>query len=421
MQPRAAAINIIVITASKATVASKPSILVSWYTDPRAIPPFVLAPGQVTVGPKVTPDQPQLMFAGRTPIGVYDLKVALASQNLPTRYDLIVVYADASGFNFPLNLNAFDCPKVLVIGDTHHLRDPLRQVVEYAGDASFDFIVSMYNRQHLHWFRAAGYARVAWFPGLAVRHVPRPFRADRKPQVGFVGQSSSRHVRRTRLLDALRSSGVPVTAMTGTREATAEVYADSVVSFNASLNGDLNLRVFEVLSAGGCLLTDRLTPQGGLELLLEEDSHYLAYDTPEELVDKARYLLRNPDHALNIARTGNAAFLKSMMPSRRAADFLAWVFDDRLDDLYRVPPPAEPIEPAVELMDRLRIYEALQQLHLERERPRIVFDPAVPQVYRSDAADLRRLNVTVGPAQAGAEAADAVVSAGPHGVACTVA
>jgi hypothetical protein len=86
------------------------------------------------------------MFAGRTPIGVYDLKVALASQNLPTRYDLIVVYADASGFNFPLNLHAFDCPKMLVIGDTHHLRDPLRQVVEYAGDARFDFIVSMYNR-----------------------------------------------------------------------------------------------------------------------------------------------------------------------------------------------------------------------------------------------------------------------------------
>jgi len=119
----------------------KPSILVSWYTDPRAIPPFILSPGQVTVGPKVNPDQPQLMFAGRTPIGVYDLKVALSSQNLPSRYDLIVVYADASGFNFPLNLNAFDCPKVLVVGDTHHLKDPLRQVVEYAGDARFDFVV----------------------------------------------------------------------------------------------------------------------------------------------------------------------------------------------------------------------------------------------------------------------------------------
>jgi hypothetical protein len=206
--------------------------------------------------------------------------------------------------------------------------------------------------------------------------------------------------------------------MTGTREVTAEVYAESIASFNASLNGDLNLRVFEVLSASGCLLTDRLAPEAGLELLLEEDSHYVAYDTPEELVDKTRYLLRNPDYALNIARAGNAAFLESMLPGRRATDLLAWVFDDRLDDLYRVMQPAEPTDPAV--MDRLRIYETLQQLHLERERPRILFDPAVPQVYRSDAADLRHLNLTVGPAQAGCEPPDAVVSVGPLGITCTV-
>src|SRR5262249_50012430 len=368
----------------------KPSILVSWYTDPRAIPPFILSPGQVTVGPKVNPDQPQLMFAGRTPVGVYDLKVALASQNLPTRYDLIVVYADASGFNFPLNLDAFDCPKVLVIGDTHHLRDPLRQVVEYAGDARFDFVVSMYNRQHLHWFREAGFARVAWFPGLAVRHVPRPFHGSRKQQLGFVGQTSSRHVRRSRFIELLRSSGLPVAAVIGTREVTADVYAESIGSFNTSLNGDLNLRVFEVLSAGGCLLTDRLAPESGLALLLEENTHYFAYDTPEELLDKARYLLAHPERALAVARAGNAAYVEAMLPARRAADLLAWVFEDRLDDLYRAPADSQ-TDGRVDVMERLRIYEALQQLHLEKDSPRVLFDAAVPHVYRSDAADLRRL------------------------------
>jgi Glycosyl transferases group 1 len=397
----------------------KPSILVSWYTDPRAIPPFILSPGQVTVGPKVNPDQPQLMFAGRTPIGVYDLKVALSSQNLPSRYDLIVVYADASGFNFPLNLNAFDCPKVLVVGDTHHLKDPLRQVVEYAGDARFDFVVSMYNRQHLHWFNAAGHTRLAWFPGLAVRHVPRPFQANRKQQLGFVGQTSSRHVRRSRLIELLRSSGLPVAALTGTREVTADVYAESIGSLNTSLNGDLNLRVFEVLSAGGCLLTDRLAPQSGLHLLLEEGTHYFGYDTPEELLDKARYLLTHPERALEVARAGNAVYVESMLPGKRAADLLAWVFEDRLDDLYRAPAD-RPTDAAIDVMDRLRIYEALQQLHLEKERPRVVFDPAVPHIYRSDAADLRRLDVSVGPADANPGRCDARVASGPQGIVCTI-
>lgn len=396
------------------------SILVSWYTDPTVIPPFILSPRQVTVGPKLRPDQPRLMYAGRTPVGVYDLKVALASQGLAGPYDLVVIYADASGMNFPLNLDAFDCPKVFVVGDTHHLKWPLRQVIEYATDAHVDFIVSIYNRQHLRWFGEAGFARLAWLPGLAARHVPKPFRANRKSQIGFVGQISSRHVRRSRLIEVLRSAGLPLAAVTGTREVTAEVYAESVASFNASLNGDLNLRVFEVLSAGGCLLTDRLAPASGLALLLDENTHYFGYDSPEDLIEKALYLLQNPEQALAVARAGNAAFLKSMLPASRAADLLAWVFEDRLDDLYRVPAPAGPRDPAVALMDRLRIYEALQQVHLERERPRILFDPAVPEIYRSDAADLRRLELSVMAPDAAAGTWDAVVSPRPEGIDCTV-
>lgn len=396
------------------------SILVSWYTDPTVIPPFILSPDQVTVGPKLRPDQPQLMYAGRTPIGVYDLKVALASQGMADRYDLIVVYADPSGMNFPLNLDAFDCPKVLVVGDTHHLKWPLRQMIEYATDAHVDFIVSIYDRQHLRWFGEAGFDRVAWFPGLAVRHVPKPFRTDRKSQVGFVGQISRRHVRRTRLIEELRSSGVPLAAMAGTREVTADVYAESIASFNASLNGDLNLRVFEVLSAGGCLLTDRLAPESGLGLLLDEDTHYFGYDTPEELVEMARYLLQNPEQALAVARAGNAAFVESMLPGRRAADLLAWISEDRLDDLYRVPAQTGQSDPNVELMDRLRIYETLQQVHLEKERPRVLFDPSVPEIYRSDAADLRRLQVVVASHDAAAGPWDAIVSPGPREIACTV-
>lgn len=396
------------------------SILVSWYTDPTVIPPFILSPDQVTVGPKLRPDQPQMMFAGRTPIGVYDLKVALESQGLATQYDLIVVYADASGMNFPINLEAFDCPKLLVVGDTHHLKWPLRQMVEYAGDAHVDFVASICNRQHLRWFSAAGFSRVAWFPSLAIRHVPRPFRHDRKEQLGFVGQSGARHPRRARLLDLLRSSGVPLAAGTGSRDVTADIYSESIASFNASLNGDLNFRIFEVLSAGGCLVTDHLATESGLGFLLDEDTHYFGYDTPDELVEKACYLLRRPEQALAVARAGNAAFVESMLPAKRAADLLAWVFENRLDDLYRVPVKIGQSDPGAELMDRLRIYETLQQVHLEKERPRVLFDPAVPEIYRSDAADLRRLEVVVAPHTAAAGPWDAVVSPGPQEIACTV-
>jgi len=227
-------------------------------------------------------------------------------------------------------------------------------------------------------------------------------------------------MRRTRLIEVLRSAGVPLAAVTGTREVSAEVYAESIASFNASLNGDLNMRVFEVLAAGGCLLTDRLALESGLGLLFDEGTHYFGYDSPEELIEKAGYLLQNPEQALTAARAGNAAFVQSMLPARRAADLLAWVFHDRLDNLYRVPAQVGPSEPTVALMDRLRIYEALQQVHLEKERPRILFDPAVPQIYRSDAADLLRLEVVVAPPSAAAGPWDAVVSSGRREIACIV-
>src|SRR5262249_60353667 len=103
-------------------------------------------------------------------------------------------------------------------------------------------------------------------------------------------------------------------------------------------------------------------------------------------------------------------------PARRAADFLAWISEDRLDDPYRAPPQAEASDPAIDLMDRLRIYEALQQLHLERERPRVLFDPAVPEIYRSDAADLPRLETALALEGEPGGACDAIVSRGPQGI-----
>jgi len=398
-----------------------PKILVSWYTDPTAIPPFVLAKDQVTVGPKLRPGQPRMMFAGQTPTGVYDLKAALDIQRLPTRYDLIVVYADASDMNCPLNLRAFGCPTLLVVGDTHHLERPLQKMIAYAKDASFDFIVSLCNRHHLHWFSDAGFGRVAWFPGLAIRHVPRPWQDTRKRQIGFAGQIGKLHPRRLRLLERLGQAGLPLVAGTVSRDASADRHAESLVSFNASLNGDLNFRVFEVLSAGGCLLTDRLAPDAGLDLLLTEGTHYAGYDDADELVAKAEHLLAHPEEARAMAQAGHAAFMKSMLPQQRAADLLAWIFDGTLDALYRAPARAVPSDPAVSLDDRLRVYERLQQLHLERERPRVLFEPEVPEIYRIDAADLRRLDSTIGTrAETAATQWDAVISAGPQGVTCSV-
>ena len=84
-----------------------PRVLVSWKPDPRYTPPFVLSPHQTTVGPRVFPDQPQACYAGWTPAGGYDLFDAVRRQGLDTRFDLVVVMADATRVNMPFNVAAF--------------------------------------------------------------------------------------------------------------------------------------------------------------------------------------------------------------------------------------------------------------------------------------------------------------------------
>lgn len=371
-------------------------ILVSWYITPEYIPPFDLSDHQITVGPQGDPDQPKMMFAGWTPLGEYDLRAALESQNLRTKFDAVVVWSDAGGSNRPLNLSAFDCPKVLCVGDTHHMDRPIRTMIDYAKKAGFDFIVSSHNRHHLHWFAEAGFANVAWIPGIKVHHFPRPIRDGRESQVCFVGQWKNFHPRRQRLLEALRDNGLPTKAGRLARKESAELYSKSVASFNASLNGDLNLRVFEVLSAGGCLLTDRLSSQSGFDLILREDKDYCAYGSAEELVDKARFLLREPATALDIARAGHRTYTQTLLPQRQAAVLLDWIFSGRIDSNYAIAPTCEQPRDALSFKLRLGIYEILQEAHRRLERPRVFIAATLPSVIRDDAADLYRLDVTAG-------------------------
>jgi len=353
----------------------------------------LLSERQVTIGPKWFPDQPQMMFAGWTPRGAYDLKAAVSALGINSRFDAIVVWADASGVNFPLNLEAFDCPRVLCVGDTHHLQSPLNKMITYARATRYDFVLSSHNRQHLHWFGEAGFSKLAWFPGLKVQHFPKPFTNSRTRQICFVGNVAANHLRRRHLLEALQRNSIALLVTRAPQHAAADVFASSLVSFNASLNGDLNLRVFEILSAGGCLVTDRLSEQSGLDLVLKEGKDFIGYDTEEELVKQGRFLLDRPNSALDIARSGTRVFTQGMLPRHRAAQLLAWIFDDRLDEMFRFP-SARSGGP-VSLTDRIRVYEELQELQRTTERPRVLFAPQVPDVYLEDAADLRRLTVSI--------------------------
>lgn len=103
----------------------------------------------------------------------------------------------------------------------------------------------------------------------------------------------------------------------------ARIYSQSKMVFNKSLKGDLNMRVFEALSCGRLLLTDRIN--NGLEDLFIDKEHLVIYDNYEDLVEKVRYYLAHPDEREEIACRGQKEVWKKHTYLHRARHLIETV------------------------------------------------------------------------------------------------
>jgi len=201
------------------------------------------------------------------PVGTFDAPAFCKEKHLSLDFGVLLVKADATGRLFPRNLGAFSCPKVLLVGDTHHMQAPIRNLIEYAKSEPFDRIIFDHTRHHARWFFEAGCKNLHWIPALDFTFQKREISMRPARKLSFVGQAGRFHPYRCHVLEELKRAGLPLEVMQTSPSGAADVYADSEITLNITLNGDLNLRVFEALSAGGFLLTDQLTESSGLKAL----------------------------------------------------------------------------------------------------------------------------------------------------------
>jgi Glycosyl transferases group 1 len=383
--------------------AAEPFVVLCWENIPGHIPPFRISPRQVTIGvcqrdvfnvAGCLTEMPQVML----PAGVYDLDLVLRQAGFVEVPDLIVVWTSAFGVNLPSNLSAFRCPKLLICSDTHHMRQPIRRLIDYARAEAFDAVASAYDRHHLHWFLAAGFGNSAWLPGITVQHVMPPWQTQRSDRVVFIGQMGELHGWRGALLERIVAAEIPLLSGLATRARSAEEYATSIITFNGSLNGDLNMRVFEVLSAGGFLLTDRLSPQAGLELLLRPGHDCETYGDADELLDKIAFYRRSPAAALRIAEQGAATYRREHLAEHRITVLRDWMLDGVLPDRFN---PRHDLRLATsqaavgQLDSRLAIYEIVQESQRAQSGLSVLVSPGWSVASVMDLADLMRTRVTV--------------------------
>jgi len=375
-----------------------PRLLLAYHTDPARIPPAVFDPGQVICGPFVADRHDgERVAALRTPVGAYDIGAVVARLPAAQRPEVLIVKADATQANLPRGIAALGIPAILVVGDTHHLARPLRTMLAYALSEPFVATVLGHNRQHLHWFSEAGCARPSWVPGALWHDHPVPFLRRRERRAVLVAHYQRYHAQRRRVIDALKASGRPVLIGQTTPPQAALYHATSLATLNCSLNGDLNLRVFEAMAAGGCLVTDRLSPQSGLDQLFRDGTHLLLHDGIDDLLATIDRLLADPATALAIATAARARVREAHGLAARWAAFESLFAGRALDPAYRAAAEPRAVHAvsgtAADRERRLALYEHVQERHRLAPALTVVALPGADPLMLCDLADLTRLRL----------------------------
>lgn len=114
----------------------------------------------------------------------------------------------------------------------------------------------------------------------------------------------------------------PVNAMTEQ----LKVFQSSGVNLNVtlrSIESGVPLRVFDILSVGGFVLTDY---RKDAEDIFREDEEIVMFRSPEEMLDKAAYYLKHPNERERIAQKGYRAAKERCSYERMLAELLQTIF-----------------------------------------------------------------------------------------------
>src|SRR5690348_12760004 len=266
-------------------------LLFATSVDPAYFPPPALSDDQIVCGPKFSDGQRTL----QSPTGDYDIVELVSKLPSAMRPELLVVRVESAKIAIPRNIGALGIPAALLIADTHHNPQPIQSLLQYALSEPFEWTIFDCCRQHAHFFVEAGVKNVTWLPGLNIVRSPiSPRQLKPDIQVSFVGTVDAQHSHRAVLIDVLKHARVPLQAGRASPADTRSLHAHSMISLNCSLNGDLNMRTFEILEAGGFLLTDKLGLESGLDLLFDIGRDLIVYESAKDCLGKVRWFLQNP-------------------------------------------------------------------------------------------------------------------------------
>ena len=246
----------------------------------------------------------------------FPVSVQSLEKKLKVRFDC-VIELDGTGQFHLSGMKSSNIPTLLWSMDTHVRAKNLFQVYF---QKDFSLILTCHKDYVGNFLKT----RCEWLPVAADPDLHRPMKIPKIYDIAFVGNLNPQgYPNRVRYLEAL-SKKYRVGAF-------SNLFGDEMVTvlnqgklvFNKSFNGDLNLRVFEALSMGACLLTDRV--QNGLLDLFKDGKHLITYGDLPELEEKAAYYLSHDQERESIAQAGRAQVLAHHTYYTRAKEIMKFI------------------------------------------------------------------------------------------------
>lgn len=166
-------------------------------------------------------------------------------------------------------------------------------------------IVFVAQKEAIERFKAAGVPNPIWLPhAFEPQAYPNFNLAAKTYDVCFVGHCTSEN--RIQALDRLFKEFPNFFYGQRLFEQAAEKFCQSKVCFNIAMDGDINMRCFEVMGCGGFLLTDKIPT---IQELFVNGMHCVMYDNLDDAMEKARYYIEHDEEREKIAKAGRQHML----------------------------------------------------------------------------------------------------------------
>lgn len=169
----------------------------------------------------------------------------------------------------------------------------------------FDFVF-ISQQDYLSYFQRLCPAKTFWLQYACDPDVHHPLEAPEVNDIAFAGTAWSyppAYQIRIDLLTQLKKYCRLEIGEGFWEEQAAQLYARSKMIFNFGLQNGVNPRIYEALSYGKLLLTNRT---GSVRGVFTDGEDLVFYDHLEHLITLIRYYAKHPDQRIRIARCGQA-------------------------------------------------------------------------------------------------------------------